>query len=134
MNYLYFDGGSRGNPGLSGSGWYIKFNDGTHREGSYFVGHTNTNNEAEYWGLIKGLEEIQNLDGPWTIFGDSKLVIQQVNEIWRVKAVNLKPLYSNVKKLINDSPNRDKMTFKHIRRELNTLADKQANKAMDEMS
>ena len=94
MVELYFDGGSRGNPGVSGSGWYIKYLDGEEFRGNFFVGDKSTNNEAEYWGLIKGLQYIVQNDFTEDImvYGDSKLVIKQMTGEWKVKAENLKIL------------------------------------------
>jgi ribonuclease HI len=52
---LYFDGGSRGNPGLSGAG-AVLFKDGTEVwTCAHFVGLDKTNNQAEYTGLIIGM-------------------------------------------------------------------------------
>ena len=59
---LYFDGGSRGNPGLSGVGVVI-INTNTQKtiiEKSIFIGHT-TNNACEYGGFIHGLQLAQQL-------------------------------------------------------------------------
>ena len=61
--YLRFDGGSRGNPGIAGSGAVIY--DHTGKEvwhGYNYVGGTNTNNQAEYDGLIVGLEQARRMN------------------------------------------------------------------------
>lgn len=52
---LYFDGGSRGNPGLSGAG-AVLFKGGTEVwTCAQFVGLDKTNNQAEYTGLLVGV-------------------------------------------------------------------------------
>jgi ribonuclease HI len=60
---LFFDGASKGNPGLSGCGYFIKYIDGsrTPYSGFKFLG-IRTNNEAEYYGLIYALEIIIDKD------------------------------------------------------------------------
>ncbi len=73
---LFFDGCSKGNPGISGSGSVIFEEDEEVWRHSYFVGYNCTNNIAEYNGLINGLiyalnNQINNLK----IYGDSKLIV-----------------------------------------------------------
>jgi len=127
MYKIYFDGGSRGNPGISGSGFVI-FDENNHvvKSGSKYLG-VNTNNYAEYTGLLLALQNIENKNKPIEIYGDSKLVICQINGEWKVKALNLKPLYDECMSILKN------MNFKaiHILRNLNSEADKLANEAMD---
>jgi len=125
----FFDGASAGNPGKMGTGWVIfdEF-DQILIEGFDYIG-VGTNNEAEYQALISLLEfavknKIQNLD----IFGDSKLVIQQVLKEWKVKAENLKPFSKIAQNLYSQIPNR---TISWIRRDLNTVADALSKKGVD---
>ncbi len=79
---LYFDGGSRGNPGIAGCGAALCKKVGATEEwiwsGAKYL-HTQTNNVAEYNGLIMGLEAAADLElAPLHIKGDSKLVLNQV--------------------------------------------------------
>jgi len=61
--YLRFDGGSRGNPGVAGSGAVIYNSAGKEVwHGYHYVGSTNTNNQAEYDGLIVGLEQARRMN------------------------------------------------------------------------
>ena len=127
---LLFDGGSRGNPGPCGCGFVIMNNNETEiiTQGSEFLGK-NTNNYAEYMGMILGIQkalelEIENL----IIKGDSQLVIKQMLKQYSVKAPNLIPLYNYAKNLVLGFQD---TKFYHIKRNLNTLADKLANSAMD---
>jgi len=130
---IRFDGGSRGNPGISGCGYVIYKPDGSfHLNGSYFVGKKETNNVAEYTGLLRALEII-SLDESITelaIEGDSLLVINQVSNCWKIKAQNLLPLYQRVKCLLE----KYKYTISHIPRGQNKEADYLANLAMDSFS
>ena len=85
---LYFDGGSRGNPGIAGCGWHLETFDGVFVSDGYkFVGTNSTNNEAEYKGLLHGLKSIDPKNcGKLIIYGDSKLVINQTKGVWNTKA------------------------------------------------
>ena len=76
---LFFDGCSKGNPGIAGAGAviYNELNKEIWSKSS-FVGKKETNNVAEYSGLILGLEEVVEMGGSirnLIIKGDSKLVI-----------------------------------------------------------
>ena len=127
---LMFDGGSRGNPGPSGC-WYVLMNSDESKiiiSGSEFLGK-NTNNYAEYMGMILGIQKALELDIENLIIkGDSQLVIKQMLKQYSVKAPNLIPLYNQAKNLILGFQD---TKFYHIKRNLNTLADKLANHAMD---
>ena len=128
---LLFDGGSRGNPGPSGCGFVIMNNDETEiiAKGSEFLGK-NTNNYAEYMGVILGMKKALELHiNNLIIKGDSQLVIKQLLKEYSVKSPNLIPLYSIASKLILQFNN---VRFNHIKRKLNVLADKLANEAMDQ--
>jgi len=126
---LYFDGASRSNGTKhckAGAGWYAKMGNNSVKEGYLFIGNK-TNNEAEYTALIKGLESIvsENYDKV-LVKGDSLLVINQMNGVWKVKASNLIPLYKEAKLLSNKFKS---ISFEHIDRSLNTIADSLANKS-----
>jgi len=93
------------------------------------LGHA-TNNVAEYTGLIIGLEEalrrgVDDLD----VRLDSLLVVQQMKGIWKIKHPGLRPLALRAGELLARFPTR---TIEHVPRELNTLADAQVNRAIDE--
>lgn len=131
---IYTDGAARGNPGLAGAGAVIKDES---REIivslKKFLGESKTNNEAEYLGVILALdwlsqnkivaEEIQ-------FFFDSQLVTNQLSGVWKIKAQNLKPLVAKIKEKIRLLDK--KVTFHHLFREENSLADLLANRAIDE--
>lgn len=130
---LYFDGASRGNPGLSGSGAVLY--ECYHQEKKKifevfrFIGDDHTNNQAEYCGLIIGLKEcLKRGFRKITVYGDSKLVINQMNEEWDVKSPKLKPLYESAKKIENKM---ELVSFQYIKRVFNSDADSLANKAIN---
>ena len=127
---LYADGGSRGNPGPSASGFVILDMAGNvlHEQGIY-LGIT-TNNQAEYQALKLGLEtalaKFQSRDVH--VYMDSLLVINQMKRIFKVKNRDLWPVHDAVTKLL---PKFEKVSFDHVPRELNKLADAEVNKALD---
>jgi len=126
---LYADGGSRGNPGPSASGYVILDMDDKiiEDEGTY-LGIT-TNNQAEYIALKLGLEaaiklNIHQLD----VYMDSLLVINQMRGIFKVKNRDLWPLHTSIKDLTKKF---NRISFTHVPRELNKLADAAVNRALD---
>jgi ribonuclease HI len=129
---LMFDGGSRGNPGLCGSGFALYENNEVIYEGSSVVSLKNTNNYAEYMALINGLNQAKTLNiKHLSVKGDSLLVINQVLGKFKISSSNLKPLYHKVIELISYF---DHIEFIHVGRHLNKTADKLANLAMDSVS
>jgi len=131
---VFTDGGSRGNPGISGYGLVIKSGNDIIFEEAKFLG-VKTNNEAEYLGLIGALtwisENKKNIE-KINIYSDSQLVVRQVQGIYKMKAPHLKPLLTTVHSLIAkiDLP----IEFQSVPRELNSHADELANQAMDHRS
>ena len=126
---LMFDGGSRGNPGPSGCGYVIyDQNNKIIHEDSRYLG-VQTNNYAEYMGLVEGVKKAIELNIQHLIIkGDSLLVIKQLNGSYNVNSENLKPLYKNAYSLIKQIK---KVEYIHIKREMNVVADKLTNIAMD---
>ena len=126
---LKFDGCSKGNPGLSGAGAVLYNNNSEIWGKSMFVGEKNTNNEAEYTGLIIGLTEAVNMNiKHLAVEGDSMLVIKQMNGEYKVKAEKLIELYN----IANDLSSKfETITFTHIYRKNNTRADELSNLALN---
>tara|TARA_B100001769_G_scaffold270876_1_gene262774 strand:- start:2139 stop:3206 length:1068 start_codon:yes stop_codon:yes gene_type:complete len=128
---LTFDGGSRGNPGPSGCG-YVIYNNAKKIvvDGYKYLG-IQTNNYAEYMGIICGLEKaIEKNITHLIIKGDSKLVINQLNGTYKIASPNLLPLYNNASDLLSKI---NKVDLIHIKRNMNAAADKLANIAIDKM-
>jgi ribonuclease HI len=123
---LYTDGASSGNPGASGIGVVIEFQN-KHYEHSAYIG-TATNNVAEYSALIKGLEEARSLGAQEVeAFMDSELLTKQLSGEYRVKNPGLIPLYQKILMLVATF---QRVTFSHIPREDNKRADKLAKDAV----
>jgi ribonuclease HI len=132
MDYiLRFDGCSKGNPGLAGCGAVIYYNDNEIWAGQYYVGEKETNNYAEYAGLILGLQEAIELNiDKLDVQGDSMLVIEQMNKKYNCKSKNLIKLYEKANEL---SRQFKQITFNHIYRQSNKRADELSNIAVDLM-
>lgn len=128
MVSLYTDGASRGNPGLAGAGFVLLNEQGELTAGSKFLGKC-TNNAAEYQALILGLKEAEKFG--WTrlnIFLDSQLIVRQVQGRYKVKNAGLKPLFSEVRRLLDRL---DSFGISHVPREENKRADELANQGID---
>jgi ribonuclease HI len=151
---LFFDGGSRGNPGIAGAGICIQlvkiqsmdsnWNHPskeiiTHKIRKYCGTHV-TNNVAEYTGLLQGLQSLQPLIQEFLeqckqnkkppsvdiqIFGDSKLVVDQIKGIMKVKNENLQKLHASCMEIIRaiQKSRHIEIQFQHIYRDSNKIAD-----------
>lgn len=128
---VYTDGGSRGNPGISGLGVAIFAADGKPVERRYKGLGVMTNNQAEYWGAYYGLKRAIELGADEVaMFLDSELVVHQLSGKWKIKDAGLRELASNVATMTAGWGG--KVSYTAVRREKNTVADELANKAMDE--
>ena len=129
---VYVDGGSRGNPGLSGGGFAVFRGGKNVLEGSEFYGEK-TNNQAEYLALRTALREVYGRfpDLKVHCLMDSQLVVEQMNGNYKVKSPNVRPLYDEVQRISGQFKG---FSIEHIEREQNSLADKLANEAMDRAS
>lgn len=126
---LYFDGCSKGNPGKGGAGAVIYHNQEEIWSNYAFLGDNVTNNYAEYQGLLMGLNAALNLNiKNLAVYGDSKLVINQLNGTFQVKAGNLIECYNNAALIKNKL---SYVTFKHVYRTENKRADKLANMGVE---
>lgn len=144
---LAFDGACRGNPGPSGAGAVIKEitkvpasreSRDVSRAGAVvfelasYLGDALTNNESEYLALISGLRAASELGcADVQVIGDSKLVINQVNNVWQVKKPNLVPLWREARAVIASAPFKDRLSMTHVERERNAEADALANAAIE---
>ena len=128
---IYTDGGSKGNPGQASIG-VAYFVDGvkveTYRED---IGHA-TNNEAEYTALVRALERLLKSSKlqalgykSIAVFSDSRLMVNQVNGIFKVREVRLRDFIFKIRSLETEIglP----ISYKDIPREQNTIADDLVN-------
>jgi len=123
------DGGSRGNPGVAGYGAVVRDATGAviAERGGYLG--VETNNVAEYNGLIAGLEAAIAIapDAALHVRMDSKLVVEQMSGRWQIKHPQMKVLAARARELLEGR----EATFEWIPREHNKAADALANEAMD---
>jgi len=127
---IYSDGGSRGNPGPAGIGVVIFDLGGKElkRFGKYLG--TATNNHAEYRALIVGLEFALEIGAKTVVCNlDSELVVRQLQGKYKVREEGLKPLAEEALRLTGKFL---QVTFNHIPREKNKLADEMVNQALDD--
>ncbi|SEP97422.1 ribonuclease HI [Natrinema salaciae] len=126
--HLYFDGGSRGNPGPAGIGWVIVTGDGIVAEGGETIGRA-TNNQAEYEALITVLEAANDYDYDEVhVRGDSELIVKQVRGEYDTNDPELREKRVTVHELLQSF---DEWTLEHVPREVNSRADELANEALD---
>lgn len=149
---IYSDGGARGNPGPAGIGCVIQVQRSKPMpkgkaqnvvEISKYIGEK-TNNQAEYQAVIEALKWIANHPKltpgvkengrvkdnlEIEFFLDSELVVEQLNQRYKVKNEGLKPLFFEIRDLVMELGG--KITFKHIPREQNKKADRLVNEAID---
>lgn len=131
----YTDGGSRGNPGPSAIGVYIENESGTLiKEVAQTIGNA-TNNFAEYYGVMVGLQTLQALYGSNTknmdfeLRLDSELVKRQLNAEYQIKEPGLVPMFIEIHNLrVAHFPH---LTLTHISETQNTQADRLVNEALD---
>jgi ribonuclease HI len=128
----HIDGGARGNPGPSGYGVVVQDESGRKVATlSEYLGHQ-TNNFAEYQGLIAALEyAIDHRPRALKVISDSELLVRQIKGIYKVKNPTLKDLHARAKELIGKL---EWFSISHALREHNHEADRLANEAMDKGS
>ena len=133
---IFTDGASRGNPGPASYGYTISDSGGKliHEKGEY-IG-TNTNNVAEYTGVLEALKYVKtkfsNVPSlQIELRADSKLVAEQLAGRYKVKAEHLKPIIEKIRILILELGG---ISIKHIPREQNSAADALANQALDSLN
>jgi ribonuclease HI len=143
--HMTFDGGSRGNPGLSGAGAEVitRFKQTnqsdikrTKTKIRKALEGSQTNNQAEFEGVISGLEYVlkaltEMTEEPYphvtlVVQGDSNLIIQQLEGNYKCNSDKLKPLYRQAKELvtrIEEMSGTFDVTYEHVYRKDNAAAD-----------
>lgn len=128
---IFTDGASRGNPGHASYGFTISDEKGKliYEEGRY-IG-INTNNFAEYSGVLEALryvsENLQSLS-EINFCMDSKLIAQQLSGKWKIKSQSLRELIGQIRDI---EKSLGEVTYQHIPRSRNSIADRLANLALD---
>jgi len=126
---LWTDGGARGNPGPAAFAYVLEADDGTVLEARGEAIGTATNNVAEYSALVAGLRGaaavgVRELE----VRSDSELMVKQMRGEYRVKNRDLQTLFLDASRAARDVGS---VTYTHVRREHNELADRLVNEALD---
>jgi ribonuclease HI len=126
---LWTDGGARGNPGPAAFAYVLEAEDGTVLDARGEAIGTATNNVAEYSALVAGLRralaaEVSELE----VRSDSELVVKQMRGEYRVKNRDLQALFLDASRVARQLGH---VTYTHVRREHNELADRLVNEALD---
>ena len=126
---LYTDGGARGNPGPAAYAYVLEADDGTVLDARGEAIGIATNNVAEYSALVAGLRRageagVSELD----VVSDSELMVKQMRGEYRVKNRGLQGLFLEASRLARGLGG---VTYRHVRREHNELADRLVNEALD---
>jgi ribonuclease HI len=124
------DGGSRGNPGPAAYGVVIRDGSGAViARLKKYIGQ-NTNNVAEYFGLIAALDYAQTHGvRALRVESDSELMVKQMRGQYKVKSAELRPLFERAKKMAQGL---ESFRIAHVYREQNREADELVNQALDE--
>jgi probable phosphoglycerate mutase len=126
---LYTDGGARGNPGPAAYGFVLEADDGTVLAAEGEAIGIATNNVAEYSGLVAGLRKALALSVPEVeVRSDSELMVKQMRGEYRVKNEALRHLSLEAARLGREL---GKVSYHHVPRERNELADRLVNEALD---
>ncbi|SDL84725.1 probable phosphoglycerate mutase [Corynebacterium mycetoides] len=127
---VFTDGGSRGNPGVAGSGSVVYGESGeTLAEIAYVVGRKSSNNVAEYHGLLRGLEAARDLGATRVeVYMDSKLVVEQMSGRWKIKHPDMQELALAARAL---AAGFESVSYTWVPRAHNKKADELSNVAMD---
>ena len=126
---LFTDGGSRGNPGLAAYAFVLVDPAGGVYQEAECLGRM-TNNQAEYYALLNGLEAALDLGVHHLhVRSDSELMVKQMQGHYQVKNADLREIFQKAKSLEARFPGR--VHFEHVRREANKRSDELCNMAMD---
>lgn len=126
---IYVDGASRGNPGPSGIGYHIVDTNGsTIEQGGEFIGFA-TSRVAEYYAMHKGVSlAIERQLKTVRFVSDSLMVVNQLNGIFAVKNRDVLSIYKDIEEKLTYF---DAVSFTHVPRSNNIIADHEANAAID---
>jgi len=126
---LSTDGGARGNPGPAAAAYVLEAEDGTVLAAHGERIGVATNNVAEYRALLAGLERAVELDvRELEVVSDSELLVKQMRGEYRVKNTALRELVVEAGRLARQL---DRVSYRAVRREQNTVADGLVNEALD---
>jgi ribonuclease HI len=127
---VFSDGAARGNPGPAGAGAVVMDENGrVLKRLGRFLGKQ-TNNVAEYEGLLLGLRwALAHGAREVEVRSDSQLLIRQLQGSYAVKNEVLRRLHGEALALLRAF---DKHELSHVPREENAAADEMSNRAINE--
>jgi ribonuclease HI len=123
------DGGARGNPGPAAAAAVVSTPDGDVLDEAHELLGVVTNNVAEYRGLLLGLRRAHELGADEVeVVNDSELVAKQINGQYKVKHPDMKPLYAEARKALEEFA---RWRVRSVPRAQNAAADALVNQALD---
>jgi ribonuclease HI len=126
---LWTDGGARGNPGPAAFAYVLEADDGTVLDARGEAIGVATNNVAEYSALVAGLSRAAEAGvSDLEVLSDSELMVKQMRGEYRVKNRDLQSLFLDASGAAREI---GRVTYTHVRREHNELADRLVNEALD---
>jgi ribonuclease HI len=129
---LWTDGGARGNPGPAAFAYVLEAEDGTVLDARGEAIGVATNNVAEYSALVAGLQRAEAAGvTELEVRSDSELMVKQMRGEYRVKNRDLQTLFLDASRVARAV---GVVTYMHVRREHNELADRLVNEALDAAS
>jgi ribonuclease HI len=129
---LWTDGGARGNPGPAAFAYVLEAEDGTVLDARGEAIGVATNNVAEYSALVAGLRRAEAAGvTELEVRSDSELMVKQMRGEYRVKNRDLQTLFLDASRVARAV---GVVTYMHVRREHNELADRLVNEALDAAS
>jgi ribonuclease HI len=129
---LWTDGGARGNPGPAAFAYVLEAEDGTVLDARGEAIGVATNNVAEYSALVAGLRRAEAAGvTELEVRSDSELMVKQMRGEYRVKNRDLQTLFLDASRVARAV---GAVTYMHVRREHNELADRLVNEALDAAS
>ena len=123
------DGGARGNPGPAAYGVVVRNAKGeVIDEIAEYLG-IQTNNYAEYSGLLAALEyALREKHASLKVLSDSELLVKQMKGQYKVKNPGLLELYERARAMVRKL---ERFSIDHVLREYNHEADRLVNKVLD---
>jgi ribonuclease HI len=123
------DGGARGNPGPAAYGVIVRDAKGEIiAELSDYLG-IQTNNYAEYSGLLAALEfAVREKHSSLRVLSDSELLVRQMQGRYKVKSPGLIDLYDRARALVRKLGH---FSIDHVLRHYNKEADALVNQVLD---
>jgi len=132
---IYCDGASRGNPGPAAAAFVVLEEGKEIKRFKTFLG-IGTNNQAEYAAILMAHQWLVSQEGQSLRLEkvefvlDSELAVKQLNNIYKIRNPKIAEYVAEIKDL--QKRLKYPISFFHVKREQNSIADGLANEALDE--